>query len=143
MEFLAETPRPLYSCVTAVAPEAVALTRAGTAASTQSTLWTFTMVSLCPPLPLFTHFCVNPGVTAKLTGCCTDPEGNNHSSIHTANILRVLIVSSNILLEVTAKLGCQYHSSTNATRNATVYYVCLHQPKQAFYEQTVDPKNVS
>lgn len=44
------------------------------------------------------NLCVNPGVTAKLTGCYTDPEEYDYPSVYNANTLRVLIVSSNILL---------------------------------------------
>lgn len=55
---------------------------------------------LCPLLSLFSrgswsegsNLGVNPGVTAKLAGCWTDPEGYDYSSVCNANVPRLLIV---------------------------------------------------
>lgn len=129
MESLAET-HTENSCVTAVALRGGGSDPhgAGTGASSSWAPFGLSHQFLSALLSLFSwgswyegsNLCVNPGAAAKLAGCCTDPEGYDYFSIHNANTLRILIVSPNVLLEVTAKQRCQYHSLTEATRNVTV-----------------------
>lgn len=129
-ESLAEPPDPCTenSCVTGVA-----LRGGGSdphwhwCQQLQGTLWTFTQVSLCPPLPLFLGKLIWRQQPLFEAWCYSQTHGLLHWPRRVQSFLNPqckhpesLIASSNILLEVTAKQRCQYHRSTNATRDVTV-----------------------
>lgn len=128
MESLAEAPDPCTenSCATAVA-----LWGGGSGPhwcqQLQSTLWTFTLTSLCPPLPVFQGKLIWGKEPLCEPWCYSQAHGLLHWPRRARSFLNPqcrhpenLIVSSNILLEVTAKQRCQYHSSTNATSSVTL-----------------------